>query len=394
MSGLRRRALLYRIAGTATTLSGASPLLLSNAISRTIFNVVQTGVCTQASSPAGSNVPIYCNNGYISSDNNHDPIVVGNNSKVIVTGKNISYSEPSKRFTGTGQGIKVWEGSFVTDTSLLAKPNVRYTISVDATSSNLTRSSDGALLVLYVDYSDGTTSTFGMNPTSAEQRFSWTTAANKTVTNIRDWTKTARWTGGTISVDNIQIEIGTTATTYQLPRAIQSITNSSNLFSAGTYADTQNITAGSITRNVRVRVLDGTEDSWYLSMSGDIYRYRMKLDDGLYKSGRDANLVCSHFLPAAAGSPVNGCFLNGSSNNEYLFVVPNQKITLLADWKDFLHDELEAGRPVVVVYPLATPTTESCTAQTLYTNYGSNTLLASSEYIDEIDLSATYYANT
>lgn len=140
----------------------------------------------------------------------------------------------------------------------------------------------------------------------------------------------------------------------------------SALLGVGDYSDKQDIISGVITRKVGIRVFDGSEDSWYLSMSGDVYRYRYKFDDddnAQYKNGRGTDMACTHFKVLASGSTEGGAFLNGSSNSEYLFLIPDQSITTLEDFRQWLHLQYAKGTPVMVTYPLAEETTENVAPQ-------------------------------
>lgn len=156
------------------------------------------------------------------------------------------------------------------------------------------------------------------------------------------------------------------------------------LLGVGDYADRQDIISGAITRKVGIRVFDGSESSWYLSMSGEVYRYRYKFeeeDNAYYESGRGTDMLCTHFKVLASGSAAGGAFLNGSSNSEYLFMIPDQSITTLEGFRQWLHREYAKGTPVIVVYPLATETTESVAPQTLTNPKGNVTIIRDAEVI-------------
>lgn len=146
------------------------------------------------------------------------------------------------------------------------------------------------------------------------------------------------------------------------------------LFGISAFIDKQDIVSGVVTRKVGVKVFDGSESSWYLSMSGDVYRYRYKFeedDNAYYKSGRGTDMLSTHFKVLASGSTAGGAFLNGSSNNEYLFLIPDQSITTLEDFRKWLQMQYAKGNPVMVIYPLAEDKVENVAPQALSNPEGS-----------------------
>lgn len=60
--------------GTETTVTGVSPLFLEAAIKAKIKSLTQYGLCTQADTPSGTNVPIVCNNGTLTMVDDELPI--------------------------------------------------------------------------------------------------------------------------------------------------------------------------------------------------------------------------------------------------------------------------------------------------------------------------------
>lgn len=96
--------------------------------------------------------------------------------------------------------------------------NTQYTVSLRVTPKDITYSAKGRLIFARVDYSDGTNIYFDLvNEYNWEMPentlLTFTTAPNKTVTNI-DFRKHNRWTGGTITLNDLQIEKGLVATDY------------------------------------------------------------------------------------------------------------------------------------------------------------------------------------
>lgn len=174
------------------------------------------------------------------------------------------------------------------------------------------------------------------------------------------------------------------------------------LLSVSTYKDVQNITNGAITRNVGVKVLNGTED-WQYSQALLNYMYSLRID-GLFAedisvtSGRKTP-YCTHFVRSeqwktstaearnnavqawrpSSGSSVIGLGYNYASAEG------------LADFKAWLASQYAAGTPVIVVYPLATPTTETVTGQTLTITQGTNIVTAEGS-VSDLELEVSYKA--
>lgn len=87
------------------------------------------------------------------------------------------------------------------------KSNTRYTISVKA--SNLSKSS--ATLLIIINYTDGTTQTVIRVNSTTEKVYSFTSTANKSISNITS----IYYDVDTINIAYIQIEEGTIATEYE-----------------------------------------------------------------------------------------------------------------------------------------------------------------------------------
>lgn len=163
----------------------------------------------------------------------------------------------------------------------------------------------------------------------------------------------------TATVSNIQLEAGSTATSYApyfTPIELAKI---------GTYQDRiyKNDEKWYIEKQVGKVVLDGTE-SWQTTSStgGAIYYYRnsdLWINIG---STETAPLLTNYYSPstlsgATSTSITNICFLH---NNVNYIGFKNSSVASLADWKTWL-----ASNPTTVYYALATPTTTEITDETL-----------------------------
>lgn len=162
---------------------------------------------------------------------------------------------------------------------------------------------------------------------------------------------------GTISVNyqpGLPPEISVTGTQEVLTDGIGNTTACDNLFGVGTYKDTQDVISGVVTRNIGVKVLDGTEN--WTAYNGGMY---FALGGG---SGLPATDVayCSHFSYAGSNILIvnlpMGSFTIATNGN---CSFKSSNTTTKADWVAWLASQYAAGTPVIIVYPLATATTET-----------------------------------
>lgn len=181
--------------------------------------------------------------------------------------------------------------------------------------------------------------------------------------------------------DNLQIEQGSMATAYYsygqiytdgtqeiVTDNLGNTANAEMLLSVGDYKDKQSILDGSVTRNVGVYVFDGTED-WadYGTFGNNTYRFSVAIN-----STTDANSsLCTHINRIIQSNTTlqsdRPCIrFSVSGTNIHIYTTDNT--TTLVQWKQFLADQYNAGTPVIIVYPLATPTTEQVTPQSLAGN--------------------------
>ena len=182
---------------------------------------------------------------------------------------------------------------------------------------------------------------------------------------------------------DIQIELGSTATEYE-PYYNGGIATAEMLLKVGDYQDEQEILSGAVTRKVGVKVLDGTED-W--TASGAAGRYYTAISDMFSFSGRSEGL-CSHYnYSGASGAGLNTYFFTTARR---LFVYTEYETA--TDFKAYLAAQYAAGTPVIVLYPLATPTTESVAGQTLQVQAGDNVLEITQASLDNLELEAQYKA--
>lgn len=161
-----------------------------------------------------------------------------------------------------------------------------------------------------------------------------------------------------------------------------------NLLGVGDYKDEQEIISGAVTRSCGIKVLDGTEE-WTTDSYGG-YR-RMVLQEVLTASGDTLSVICSHYASRSsdARQQPNSIFIAGSGKT-VIYVGNTQNITTVDEFNAWLAGQYANGTPVVIVYPLAEPTTEQVTAQHLKAR-DTATITAVTENISDITLEVEYW---
>ena len=177
----------------------------------------------------------------------------------------------------------------------------------------------------------------------------------------------------------MQVEVGADATDH-VPYIAPHTASAVDLFGVGDYADTQDIVSGAITREVGIKVLDGTEN---ISTSNACFT--LPITDRVTSK---TTLLCSHFPYSSKTSSQteDETIISFSSTNIGFRLDACADKTAFAAW---LKAQYDAGTPVIVIYPLAAETTESATPQPITLAAGTDTIIVSAE-VSNIPLEATY----
>ena len=179
----------------------------------------------------------------------------------------------------------------------------------------------------------------------------------------------------TYATEGVVLTLGTTQTASVV-----------DLFGAGDTADTQEIISGAVRRKCAVRVLDGTEN-WGAGSSGTGYRkFSLEIPDLIPDGGSAASGFCSHYKWEYANTVGNFYFAASGS----VLQIVEESSTSLSAFKAFLVAQFNNGTPVIVIYPLATETTEQVAAQPLTTARGTNTVTITSSNVSNVSYSVTY----
>lgn len=187
-------------------------------------------------------------------------------------------------------------------------------------------------------------------------------------------------TGGiTIGKDTwMQVEYGDTATEY-VPAVAPTSTSAESLMGVDSYADTQELVGGVVTRKVGYKVLDGTET---ISTSNSVFT--IGFTD---KIRSKSELYCTHFAYSTSTSSAvaNMKIISFASQNVGF------RYDACADiesFRQFLQMEYAKGTPVIVVYPLATESTENVTKKALANPKGDVTIIREAN-VDGLSMEVT-----
>lgn len=429
-------------------LSGVSPLTLVNAVK---LNYVKAfGKCEQASTPTpASPVDIVCNNGAIKVKDDELPAgykritqinfdgdsyyetnqtLFGSDTltiriaNTVSAGRNIigAYSgtgDEARNFSLFIYGASSTSNSYLRHGTSLARP--RYGSGAKTLVMSPTGTDGFYTDVTYPREDFETTSTFwiGALPNSTSAKFDGTIIGNITVSDRLKYIPCERASDGAIGYYETHngeflenqgtgsVTKGSYVTSHLV--AYIDVTNQEtisvdttgssatcqNLLSVGNSKDMQNITNGAITRNVGIKVLDGTED-W--QDHGTYPEIKTLYLTGAY-SGSAQAVLSTHYIGVSASNanmPVDTIKLSRrTTSDEYGTLYIKTDDLSLADFKAFLANQNAAFNPVVVVYPLATPTTETVIGQALTITQGTNVVTATGAVSDlELEISYKGYA--
>lgn len=376
-----KATILSGVAHIIQTVTGNAPLTLANAVAHALKSLTQTGLCTQASTPTPSTpVDIYCNNGVVKYGAlgtnllNAETDIVGAylnaDGEPVAGGSNYRYSDI----------IPVKAGKYVF--SGTANPTSGQTKRVHGYANGVWQSQLAATYVAKdAEFSVSITVPSGVNGIRVSY---YTGDVDAQVTKGSTVPPYAPYVGG-IYVDGTPevLTIGNQTASVQ------------NLFGVGDYADTQEIISGAVTRNVGIKVFDGTEN-WTRTASGDgftvfsIVANAHSIPGWSKITSLSTNFECYVGSTAPTYIAANaGKFWLNTSGQYFRFVIEGTMD--LAQFKAWLADQYAAGTPVIVLYPMATETTESVDGQALSTAAGTNVVSVTAE-VSPIALECEYYA--
>lgn len=262
------------------------------------------------------------------------------------------------------------------------KPNTQYTLSLVRTQNQIytriiTYSADKTFIALKVK---------DTNTNAGARTYTFTTNSNA---------EYIRFCFKTDSTD-IQLELGSTATDYT-PYFDGGTATAEMLLKVGDYQDVQSILDGVVTRNVGVLVLDGTEDWDYQSQVPSVMTIKSVVFPADFYSNPNNNVgYCNYYTVVATSTSLSSVLTSGQMGwntiGNIMFKWTESGASGVASFKQFLAAQYANGTPVIVVYPLATPTTESVAGQTLQVQQGDNVVEITQAAIDGLEIEAKYQA--
>ena len=169
-----------------------------------------------------------------------------------------------------------------------------------------------------------------------------------------------------------------------------------NLLGVGDYKDEQNIVSGGVTHKVGVKVFDGTEN-WTRTANGSgVTVFSVDVNAHSIQGWSKITSLCTNFecyvgdtSPTYIAANAGKFWLN--TVGQYFRFVTDGTMDLV-QFKAYLAAQYANGTPVIVVYPLAEPTTEQVTAQHL-TARDTATITAQTNNISDITLEVQYWEN-
>lgn len=421
---------------------GVPPLLLPDAIANSLQYVKAFGGTEQDGTPTPTSpVNIVCNNGILKVKDSELP--VGYKRLTGITYDSNTYYETNEKlygsdtltirlsntktagqnvigaYSGTGDGVFNFSlyiygngstsNSYLRHGTKLGRP--RYGTGTRTLVMGPS-GTDGFLTDVTYDAEDfETTDTFriGALPNSSSPRYDGNIIGNITVSNRLKYIPCERVSDGEIGYyetftgtflepqgsgtpvsmgydTSYMTEIYVDGTVETIKDSLNNTATAEMLLKIGDYADVQEILSGAVTRNVGVKILDGTEN-WRKTSASSLYCSLTKTDTTGFPNAitTASDVICTHAVGTDYDIQGHCSFGYGNFNFNY-----QNSTTDLSAFKQFLADQLAAGTPVIVVYPLATPTTESVTGQTLQVQAGDNTLEITQASLNDLEIEAKY----
>lgn len=199
------------------------------------------------------------------------------------------------------------------------------------------------------------------------------------------------------NMQGIQLELGSTATTYE-PYTVLGTATAENLFKVGTYQDEQEVLTGDVTRTLGILVLNGTEEqlSYYGIYEGHNLFYYDINSTPVYKTIQEAPM-CTHYTSYIGLAPDMPDFgiryqaaSGGTQQNWNRLYIGDDRFDSLDKLKTWLAEQYAKGDPVIIIYHRVEPTTETVTAQPLTTQAGTNIVEITQASIDDLTMEISY----
>ena len=197
------------------------------------------------------------------------------------------------------------------------------------------------------------------------------------------------YNGDASNIVTAQLEVGSTASTYQAYKAKTPIVDT---FGRTVYGGSRN-TDGTLTEECGVVTFDGSSDeTWTMTDAQGVHRFYTVIEDAYCENNvRTQALACNMLSFASGGNPLDSYFFSGYNNQPRFFIVVDQSIDSTNALKTWL-----ASHNLEVAYPLATPNTYTLDPIAINTYLGANNIVTDMEtgecsidYRADIDLMLT-----
>ena len=154
-----------------------------------------------------------------------------------------------------------------------------------------------------------------------------------------------------------------------------------DLFAVGDYKDEHEIISGQVTRKCGIWVLTGEENWTVASTNNNVYYLSASYAPADYGVAASFTPICSHLTGVISTNSIASMTANAIKTNnssKIVYACVGADYTKEA-WKAFVANQYALGTPVIIIYPLETPITESVTPQHLHTHAGDNYITATAE---------------
>lgn len=369
------------------TVNGENSIVLQSAVENGLNSVTLNGACEQNGVPSPSTpVDIVCNNGTLVVENIFDKdaedAVVNKYPGVVPIGSITSFNDG---------------GSYDFKALLMpARPNTEYVFKrlTDCGSLyNRIRVVSLTSIAPPLTVSTGTMLANVSDTTTPSVTFTTLSNTKGLFISVRDGAVVSDdWERFVNNVSVVPTKPYSDGTTETVEDSLANTATAANLLSVGEFRDTQEILTGAITRNVGIKILDGTEN--WTALSSGVFQ----LSNGTpnFRSQPDNNIGYSNYFSVIPLSTNIGTHISNGQlgwDATGVLTVSNTTTQTVTDFKKWLSNLYVQSTPVIILYPLDTATTETVTGQTLTTQAGTNTIAINQASIDKLLISANFIAN-
>ena len=300
---------------------------------KNLFNINRTASTPNQTSHTNTNSRVMNINNYypgMSGDNYYQPTLVTN---ISISNNSISFKSQS----GYGIGFPV-----------VIDPNSIYYISYTITTSGI-----GAFLIGFYDKDWNYLSYYRLSSSG----ITFTIPSNAHYAMLTPSQNST--SSETITISNIQLELSSSATSYEPynPMTDILITPPQTV-----YGGSLDIETGKLIITHKRRIFTGTDVTWNKNQS----RFQCNpsdINDAVHVTSTSCQVTSSHFIQCSQAAQYSGLANNsislfdaGGTSGCYVGVQCDS-YTTTTEFMNYLASEYTNGRPLTIIYPLATPIT-------------------------------------